>query len=142
MRFHVGLFLLTLSGCSYETSFVVCNASNEDLIVAYRTKDAMNTYGFFCSEPAVHAFTLDDGKVELDNAPLTIPYTTGDYVVISIAPGTAVITGSEVNHPVEESYATVDRVLLIQHGDTTVVRGEMLNSFAQNLGQYTGIVVK
>ena len=120
----------------------MCNATSEELVVAYRTKEAINTYGLFCSEPEVHAFTLDDDKVDLDEAPMTVPFTTGDYVVITIAPGTAMITGNELSRRPEDSNAEVDRLLLIQHGDTTTIGGDMLNSFAKDLGMYEGIVVK
>jgi hypothetical protein len=131
-----------LSGCSYLGSFLICNLSPAEIVVSYRVKKNTSYTGYFSNTPEIYELKMDDDEAELGKELSDIPYTVTSAITITVPAGKALRTGDDVN-PSKESFAGLDRLMIIQGTDTTTISGKSMPSFVVDLGSaQEGLVIR
>lgn len=142
-RLLLALIATMLSGCSYITSFVICNVSGSDITISYRTKERGSYHGFFSTSLDIYLVTMNGDEAVLGEVIPDVPWSEENGITITIPTGTAVRTGDDAGASEKGSYSDLDYLMIVQGSDTSTFRGSVLPSVVQHLGdQQKGLVLR
>ena len=129
----MALLAVSLSGCSYNISFLIVNLTSHDLIVMYKHKSVGYGPGL-TTDPKVFRVRAEDGGYVPDSLLQELSFGIRETVRV-VVPSQAAFDGGDSGRPHPKSYEGMEWLMVVRTelGDTLKVPGSMIIEFIQEV---------